>query len=171
VIEQQITEIINGLELPEDWRHRIEELVNSREETRNVEQERARLQEKLRRLKSAYLEVIIDEEEFRRGKAEVEEALARLQPCPIAKIEVSIKDLKVMRSAWQSATKEERSEIIATLFEAIHCDPVEKRLVALKPKEAFVPLLGEIGLLPEDGGRFYMEQYAKGARETQITVC
>jgi len=70
-----------------------------------VERERARLQEKLRRLKSGYLEVLIDEEEFRRGKAEVEDALARLKPPPAAKIEVSATNLKVMRLAWQSATK------------------------------------------------------------------
>lgn len=156
ILEEQITEIIVGLELPPDWRSRIEQLINAREEHRNIEQERARLQEKMRRLKSAYLEVIIDEEQFRRGKVEVEEALVRLEPSPTAKIEVSVKDLKIMRSAWQSATKEERSDIISTLFEAIYCDPAEKRLVALRPKRAFITLLKEMEFMQEDEGKFYI---------------
>jgi len=155
-LEEQVAEIMARLELPADWRSRIEELINSREETRNVEQERSRLQEKLRRLKSTYLEVIIDEEEFRRGKVEVEEALTRLEPSPVAKIEVSVRDLKVMRLAWQSATKKERSEIVSTLFEAIYCDPAEKTLVAFEPKTSFLPLLREIDLLQEDEGKFHL---------------
>lgn len=153
-LEEQIGQVITGLELPPDWRSRIEELVNAREETRNIEQEQARLQEKLRRLKSLYLEVLIGEEEFRQGKAEVEVALANLKPPSAARIEVTADQLKIIRMAWQHATKEERSEILSTLFEAVYCDPVQKRLVALKPKLAFVPLFREIEILEGNGEKF-----------------
>jgi len=155
-LEQEITEIISRLELPSDWRSRIEQLINTIEEHKNIEQERARLQEKMRRLKSAYFEVIIDEEEFRRRKTEVEQSLARLKPSPIAKVEVSVRDLEIMRLAWQGATKEQRSEIVSTLFEAIYCEPGEKRLVALQPKRAFAPLLRQIEGLREDERKFYV---------------
>ena len=156
-LEDQISQIIIRLELPPDWRSRIEELVNAREEISNVQQERARLQEKLRRLKSLYLEVLVDEQEFRWAKAEVETALANLKSPPAARIEVRADELKTMRRAWQGATKKERSAILATLFEGVYCDPVTKRVLALKPKAAFVPLFREIEFLPEDGGRFYAE--------------
>jgi len=159
-LEEQISQIITRLELPSDWRSRIEELVNAREEIRNIEQEQTRLQEKLRRLQSLYLEVLIGEEEFRRGKGELEADLANLEPPLVAKIEVTADQLKTVRIVWQGATKKERSEILATLSEAVYCDPATKSLVALKPKRAFVPLFREIDFLREDGERFYVEQCA-----------
>lgn len=119
-----------------------------------MERERARLQEKLRRLKGGYLEVLIDEEEFRRGKAEVEDALARLKPPPAARIEVSATNLKVMRLAWQSATKKQKSEIAATLFETVYCDPASKSLVALRPKPAFALLFSQIEILKQKASKF-----------------
>lgn len=136
-LEEQISAIIASLELPPDWRSRIEQFVNDGEDAKDVERERARLQKKMRRLETAYLEVMIDEAQFRQKRAKVEEALASLRPTPRAKIEVSATQLMTMRLAWESATKEERSQIIATLFEAVHCDPATKGLVAVEPKEAF----------------------------------
>lgn len=156
-LEEQIRQIITRLELPSDWRSRIEELVNAREETRNIEQEQTRLQEKLRRLQNLYLEVLIGEEELRRGKAEVQAALANLNPPPRAKIDITADQLKTMRMAWEGATKKERSEILSTLFQAVYCDPGQKRLVALKPKLAFLPLFREIEILKENGEKFEMK--------------
>ncbi|HAL62551.1 MAG TPA: hypothetical protein DCP08_09125 [Chloroflexi bacterium] len=76
-------------------------------------------------------------------KLDVEQVLARLKRSPVAKMEVSAAHLKTMRLAWQSATKEERSQIVATLFKAVCCDLARKDLVALEPKPAFARLFSQ----------------------------
>lgn len=158
MLEEQISEVITNLRLPPNWQVRIQQLVNSDQTARHTEREQTRLKEKERRLRQAYFEVIIDEEAFRQGIAEVKEALAQLEPSSVVNIEIAAELLKSLRTAWEGATKEEKSKIISTLFEAVYCDPGEKRLVALQPKRAFIPLLRGIEVLREDGTRFYIRR-------------
>lgn len=85
--------------------------------------------------------------------AEVEEALSQLKPSPLAEIEVAAEHLETLRAAWEEATREEKSKIIFTLFDALYCNATTKRLVALKPKAAFAPLFREMELSQEKGSK------------------
>jgi len=158
VLEEQISQIIPNLRLPPDWQERIQQLVNSQDAVRDMERERARLEEKERRLKQSYFEVLIDEEEFRQGMADVKKALAELEPSPPEEIRVAAEHLRSLRTAWEGATKEEKSSIISSLFDAVYCDPTQRSVVAVKPNRAFSPLLGGMALLREDAGRFRLER-------------
>lgn len=158
MLEEQISGVITNLRLPPNWQERIEQLVNSDQSARDTEREQTRLKEKERRLRQAYFEVMIDEQAFRQGIAEVKEALAQLEPNSVVEIEIAVEHLKSLRTAWEGATKEEKSKIISTIFEAVYCDPATKSLVAVQPKRAFIPLLRGIGLLREDGTRFYIRR-------------
>jgi len=150
--------VLEAMKLPSTWRARVLELLKSNDDTADAERERSRLREKLRRIKKMYMEVEITEQEYRQMKAEAEAQLAKLSVPEERDVRQAGELLEGLSTAWVSATPEERRSLVHTVFETIHCDPAEKRLVALQPKKAFIPLLGEIDLLREDGTRFYMGQ-------------
>jgi len=148
--------VIEAIKLPSTWRERVLELLADKDGGVEVEKERSRLLEKLRRIKSMYLEVEITEQEYREMKAKAEARLAKLSIPQERDVRQAGELLEGLSTAWNSATPEERRSLVHTIFETIHCDPAEKRLVALQPKKAFIPLLREIDLLREDATRFYM---------------
>lgn len=160
LIEQMGT-VISRLRLPDDWRDRVLALLQDGDETERIKPERARLEEKLRRLRRVWIEVEIEEAYYLEKKAEAKSDLARLvMPDRVVKIEEAENLLDGLSVTWEAASREERRAMLGFMFEEIYCDPTEKRLVALEPQRAFIPLLTEIRLLREDGGRFYMEQHA-----------
>ena len=57
--------MISGLRLPESWRELVVDLLSSKDETAEIQRERNRLEEKLRRLKRLYWEVEIEEADYR----------------------------------------------------------------------------------------------------------
>jgi len=146
--------VIEAIKLPSTWRARVLELLKNKDDRADAEKERSRLREKLRRIKSMYMEVEITEQEYREMKAEAEAQLARLSIPEERDIRQAGELLEGLSTAWNNATPEERRTLVHTIFEAVYCDPITKRLVAVQPKRAFIPLLGEIDLWgkPENTG-------------------
>ena len=58
--------IISSLTLPKSWRALVRDLLSSKDEVDQMERERARLEEKVRRLHRQYREVEIEEAEYRK---------------------------------------------------------------------------------------------------------
>jgi len=159
VLAQQMTQIISRLKLPDDWRERVLALLQDGDEAEKIKAECARLQEKLRRLRRAWIEVEIDEPHYREEKGKTERCLANLViPNGVVKIEEAAQLLSDMSLTWEAASAEERRAMLGFMFEAIYCDPAEKRLVALEPKRVFIPLVREVDLLHENEGSFYVAQ-------------
>jgi len=157
VLAEQMMEVVSRLSLPDDWRERILALLHDGDQIEKVKAERARLEEKLKRLRRAWIEVEIDEAYYRKEKGEAESRLTNLVvPDGMVDVEEAAKLLGDMSVTWEAASREERRAMLGFMFEAIYCDPAGKRLVALQPKRAFIPLLREIDLLREDGTRFYI---------------
>jgi len=154
-----MTQIISRLKLPDDWRERVLALLQDGDEAEKIKAECARLQEKLRRLRRAWIEVEIDEPHYREEKGKTERCLANLViPNGVVKIEEAAQLLSDMSLTWEAASAEERRAMLGFMFEAIYCDPAEKRLVALEPKRVFIPLVREVDLLHENEGSFYVAQ-------------
>jgi len=148
--------VIEAIRLPSSWRERIVELLAEKDRIADVEKERSRLHEKLRRIKRMYMEVEITEQEYREMKAEVEAQLAKLSIPEERDIRQAGELLERLSTAWNSATPREQRSLTHTVFEAVYCDPAAKSLVAVQPKTAFIPLLREIDLLREDRTRFHI---------------
>ena len=45
-----------------------------------------------------------------------------------------------MVAAWETATKEERCDLLQMAVDAVYVDMVSAKVVAIKPKPAFLPL-------------------------------
>jgi len=152
-----MTEIISHLTLPEDWRERVLALLQDGDEAERMKVEHGRWEEKLKRLRQAWIEVEIDEAYYRKEKAETQNRLASLIiPDGVVKIEEAANLLSDMSATWEGASRKERRAMLGFMFEAILCDSAEKRIIALEPKRALLPLLRQVGALREDGTRFYM---------------
>jgi hypothetical protein len=122
------------------WRDLVIQLVNSSEEREAARRERARLEEKLRRLARQYREVEIEEEEYRREREITQAALAALQEAGEERV-IQVGDyIEGMVAAWRTATKEERRDLLRMALEAVYVDMGSGKEVAIKPKPAFLPL-------------------------------
>ncbi|MBP8973537.1 MAG: hypothetical protein KBH93_06640 [Anaerolineae bacterium] len=78
VMEEQWTDIISAIRLPEDWKQRIEELAGDGDQRQRILREREEVQEKLRRLKLMYRDLLIDDTEYRTTYEQLQSRLAGL---------------------------------------------------------------------------------------------
>ena len=112
--------------------------------------ERARLEEKLRRIRQMYKEVEITEEEYRLELGQTKERLANLTPPQEMRPDELLRAgeyLETLGPVWEAAMPQERKEIYQLVLEVVYVDVLEKRLVEVVPKGTFAPLFGETGLL------------------------
>ena len=78
-IEAQLLDLINRLTLPDDWRERLQELTEHREERGKTEGKRQYLTGKIRRLRDLYLEGDFDKAEYNQRKADLQTQLDALE--------------------------------------------------------------------------------------------
>ena len=140
VVDSQVSQVISELKLPESWRQLVMDLLSSRDEWQKADRERARLEEKLRRLRRQYREVEIGEEEYKR---ELVLAQATLDAIRMPSMEQTTQlgdNIEGFVRAWSEATKVERRDMVRIMLEAVYIDMEAQVIVALKPKPSFLSL-------------------------------
>lgn len=153
-LEEAIGEIIRQLVLPANWREGVMELLNADSEHLRLQRRWNRLQEKLGRLRTAFLDIELDEAAYRREQATLQAELAAIAVPDTKKVEEAAAFLQTLAVAWDEATPAERRELLHLLLDTIRVDVLGKRIVAIKPKPAFAPLFQQITGLTEDNGWF-----------------
>jgi DNA repair exonuclease SbcCD ATPase subunit len=154
VIDEQVGKLIKRLRLPDDWRHRLEELSQHREEQDQIEGQRRYLQNKLRRLRDLYLEGDYARGEYQRLKATLQAELDALQEPETPEVEQAGATLEALADAWQGADVRLRAEMLRTIFQEIVIDVANRQLVCVRPHRPFAILLRMNGL-EERNGCFY----------------
>ena len=116
--------------------------VQLADEVKRVGEERKRAEQQLRRLGRAYVDGLYDDEEYRRQKKRLEDKLRSLV-VPDADVAVQAgRLLDDLPRLWEKADLGERRRILLTMLDAVYVDTVEeKRIVAIRPRPAFRPLL------------------------------
>ncbi len=158
LLDVQIGELIACLVLPEDWRGHVLELVESEDRQADVERERARLTEKLRRLQRAYFEVEIDEATYRRELAESQARLDALVIPEAPDVVAAGQFLENLALVWTEATQAERHELLGVLLERVFVDVAGSRLVCVEPDPSFIVLFRQVPTLKEQEGCFYLAE-------------
>jgi len=159
VLEWQMADLVKRLRLPEDWRDRLEELAEHREERDQVEGRRRYLQGKLRRLRDLYLEGDIEKAQYGRQKAELQAQLDALRMPQQPEIEEAGKTLEELGAVWAGAPKRLQAKMLKTIFEEVRVDVANRRIVCLKPYPQFAPLFRMDGMEErEDGCCYYREE-------------
>lgn len=148
LLEEQVGEIIKSIELLPGWRDRILEMLQVKgEDVETYQRERARLEEKVKRIRQMYQEVETTEREYRRELAQTKERLEHLTPPQEMRADELLRAgeyLETLGPVWEEATPQERREIYQLVLERVDVNVLEKRLVEVVPKPAFGPLFKEI---------------------------
>ena len=139
---QQMGKIISAIVLPDAWVDRVLAQVHLADEVKRVSDERKKAEQRLRRLVQVYVDGHVPEEEYRRQKKRLEEKLRSLV-VPDADAAVTAgKLLEDLPALSDRADLTERRRILLTMLDAVYVDTVEeRRIVAIRPRPAFRPLL------------------------------
>jgi len=140
VVDEQVSAVITGLRLPGSWRELVVDLLSSKDEPLEIQIDRNRLEEKLRRLKRLYREVEIEEADYRQEVALAQAKLSGMVNPEHAQVVTLGDNVEGVVAAWEIATKEERREMLQMMLDAVYIDMTTKEVVGLKPKAAFLPL-------------------------------
>jgi hypothetical protein len=151
-IDRQVGAIFRRIELPNDWREELEEMLEPYDELEITERRRARLVAKRKRLKRWRIKGMFDDdpEQFDQKLARVRQEIAALpDPIELEAMEKAAQTVKSLTELWDDAEKEDRKELLRAAIERITVDVPQGRLVTIEPYLVFVPLLRKVSLLQE----------------------
>ena len=116
--------------------------VHGADEVKRVERERDQVQQRLKRLGTAYVDGMYEDGEYRRQKRVLDDKLQFLV-VPDADVAAEAgKLLEHLPALWGQADLADRRRILLTMLDAVYVDTVdERRIVAIRPRPAFRPLL------------------------------
>lgn len=154
VVEGQVEEIITSLRLPSSWRSLVAEYLQASEERERAASERARLQERLRRLQDLYLDGY-PKDEYKREEEAIRTALDTLGDPEEQEVLILGDHVEGLLEAWSCATREEKRDILGMMLEGVYVDVEKKLVLGLKAKAPFTPLLrlcsGAMKVIDEEG--------------------
>ena len=137
VPDEQMGRIISAIVLPEAWLDRVLAQVHGADEVKRVERERDQVQQRLKRLGTAYVDGMYEDGEYRRQKRVLDD---KLQFLVVPDADVAAEAGKLLE--WGQADLADRRRILLTMLDAVYVDTVdERRIVAIRPRPAFRPLL------------------------------
>ena len=67
--------------------------------------------------------------------------------------------LKSMSAIWDGANEQEKARMLAMMLEAVYCDAGLKRIIALKPRQVFLPLFTLCDSLQEKNGLIFSPDF------------
>jgi acyl-CoA reductase-like NAD-dependent aldehyde dehydrogenase len=136
--------LIQGWQIPEDWRQRVLANLNRNEARANAEQKAQRLRRRLARLKVLFLEADLEEREYRQQKAATEKELALCTAPSQEEVDVmaAAELLTDFNRLWQEATPSERKSLLRSMVERVEVRG--KEVVAVRPRPLFAWLLNNL---------------------------
>ena len=151
-VDGQIGAIFRQLELPEDWREELAEMMEQNSERKSLEDQRAQLVEDRRRLKVMGIRGVFDEdpEVFDQELERIRRELAALPaPVDLKTMERSAQVVEKLAEVWDEAEKVDCRDLLRLAVRKITVDVPQARVVTIEPKPIFVPLLRKVPVLRE----------------------
>lgn len=163
IIDAESAALVKQLVLPDDWRERLDEMGEYRDERENLEGKRDYLKGKLQRLRELYVDGYFAEGEYNRRKEGLQAQLDALVVPERPAIKEAGETLEELGAIWASAPLRIQRDMLRVIFEAVYVDVLAQRLVCAKPYPQFAPLFRMDGL-KEKGGCFYVGEEGQEAR-------
>ena len=138
--------------LPDAWMDRVLAKLQLQEETARIQKEHQATVDRLRRLGRAFVDGLYSQEDYRREKRALEDRIASLIFPDQESAMQAGNLLEDLPELWGKATLGEQRSLLLTMLDAVYVDArEEKRVVAIKPKPAFLALF-EIAAMAEGSG-------------------
>lgn len=142
-LEKQWSEIVSRIQLPNDWRRRIEDLAGDADQREAILNEKAETEEKLRRLATLYQDMLIDDGTYRLSRDNLQQRLSMLIIPESTKLIAAARYLETLAQMWNAASLEEKRDITRILLGAIYIDVEAGKVTSINPNEVFNHLLTE----------------------------
>jgi hypothetical protein len=143
-LEEQWATIVSRIKLPADWKQRIEELAGDADQRAAILREREQIQEKLRRIKQLYRDLLMDEAEYRANQTVLQARLATLVLPNSPQVTVAAEYLENLGSLWSHATLAEQRDLTRVMLRAVFVDLEAGQIVAIEPHPIFRLILAEV---------------------------
>ena len=167
--DAQVGSLIEAIELGPRWMEEVLALVAERDEIRDVEERRLKVQEKLKRLGRAYVEGLYEDGDYRAEKNRLELDLDSLTIPQVSAAEDAGRLVMELPRLWREANMEERRKLLLSMLDGVYVEAKElKRVVAIQPKAAFRPIF-QVATTKEGSGIFLIKEPPEANREALDT--
>jgi hypothetical protein len=112
-------------------------LHNNGHNPQELEQERERLEKKLQRLKRAYFDLEIDEQEYKSERQRVLDRLSALTPPETHELVQAALTIRTLGDVWPKATLQEKRAMLRVVFGAVFVEVTTGKIAELTPRPAF----------------------------------
>ena len=144
--DRLIAEVIEELRLADDWRERATMAIGRTEERDQVEEERATIQRRLKKIRELVQVDAMTISEWQSEKAMLDDRLARLELPADVDLEAAGAFLAALPALWKDAhsTQEQRAGLCARLLTRVVCDLDRGVITAIHLREELAPLFAVI---------------------------
>jgi DNA invertase Pin-like site-specific DNA recombinase len=159
LLAEQLEAYIAALELPDDWRKRVQALLASKSQTADLEKRRNDLRSQLRRLNYQYEQGLIEEADVPAYEKKAQRLIREINSIVITGADHTLdmcEHAVAFYSTWGKADKAHRHAILKEMLDAVYVDTDTKRIVGITPYAEFVPLFRQTKLV-ERNYRFVLE--------------
>jgi DNA invertase Pin-like site-specific DNA recombinase len=156
----QLEPYMAALQLPDDWRTRVREMVAHESQAQSLVKRRDDLRSQLRRLNYQFEQGLIDEADIPAYENKAKRLVREINSIVISDTDHTIEICEqavAFYATWGKADKAHRHAILKEMFEAVYIDTDEKCVVGVRPYAEFVPLLRQTNLV-EHEGMFVLEK-------------
>jgi hypothetical protein len=136
-LENQWTGIISGIRLPADWKQHIEDLSGNADEREAILREREQIQEKLRRTKQLYRDLVIDDNEYRTSQQSLQSRLSALVLPNSPQLIQAGEYLQSIGKLWSAATLEEQRDITRLMLKSAFVNVEAGIILSIEPVPVF----------------------------------
>ena len=158
IADDQVGSLIKAIELGPKWMEEVLALVAERDELREVEEKRLKVQAKLKRLGRAYVEGLYEDGDYRTEKNRLELDLDSLTIPQVSAAEDAGRLVMELPRLWREANLEERRKLLLSMLDGVYVEAKElKRVVAIQPKAAFRPIF-QVATTKEGSGIFLIKE-------------
>ena len=152
-LHQQMSAIVNRLQLPEDWQTEMLELVGEDEEVDALQERRERLEAERRRLKRAWVRGDFQDEDADLYQQELERIRRELACIPaeneLAQLQQAAQQVESLQEIWDDAEETDQRDLLQLMLRRVIADVAQGRILLLYPTAPFIPLFRAIPLLHE----------------------
>ena len=124
VPDNQIGRIVQAIVLPDAWMDRVLARIHLADDVERVRHERVQTEQRLRRLGTAYVDGLYDDDGYRREKRSLEDKLANLVVPGVDAAMEAGKLLENLPDLWEEADLAERRKLLMAMLDAVYVDTV-----------------------------------------------
>jgi DNA invertase Pin-like site-specific DNA recombinase len=153
ILAPQLDAYMNALELPEDWRGGVREMLENSKETDDLVKRRDQLRAQLRRLNYQFEHGLIEEKDVPDYEKHAQRLIREINSIVISDSSHTVEMCEqalAFASTWAKADGERRHAILKNMFEAVYVDTDTKTIIGVKPYAEFVPMFRQTKMVEQD---------------------